>query len=419
MRGSIVWHCGVCKKNTKTACCQHEGAKYYVVYRAGRRQRWEPVGRQKKDAERRLTEILSALQMGTYREIKVIGFEDFADKWVRDYAEGRLKPLTLRRYRSLIKCYLNPAFNGFVLTQLSAENIEGFLSQWKHRKDRKPRTINQALAVLKIMMKYAKKWGYVRENPTEDVRPLQVEQKERDFLRPHEIRPLLEQLDDPYRTLILTGILTGMRVGELLGLQWGDVDFVNHVIHVRRTIYWLSKKELGGEVADDARLWRFGSPKSKQSVRAIVMTPRLKEAFELHRMSCPESPHDLVFCTRKGTPINPANLLRREFLPALAGAGLRRIRLHDLRHTFAALLINQGVNPKFIQSQLGHASIQMTMDTYGHLFPGAYLDVGEQLDANVFGPQSNSSLTKQAKTSRNTVIQEHDEMNVTQTQDNQ
>lgn len=103
------------------------------------------------------------------------------------------------------------------------------------------------------------------------------------------------------------------------------------------------------------------------------------------QLSAAVNPHDLVFCTKDGGPIDPRNLIEREFWPALSRAGLRRVRFHDLRHTYTALMIAQSANIKFIQSQLGHASIQTTLDRYGHLLPEVQRGVGERLDAAVFG----------------------------------
>jgi len=205
-------------------------------------------------------------------------------------------------------------------------------------------------------------------------------------LRPDEIQLLLKHADEPYRTLFLTAILTGMREGELLGLQWGDIDWHHGVIHVQRSLYWYHRHELVEHNEQDGVAFRFSTPKSPNAIRTIDLTPKLKEVLELHRLTCPAGPDDLVFCTKNGTPLNPHNMYNREFLPTLTRAGLRRIRFHDLRHTYTTLMIAQGENVKYIQRQLGHASIQTTLDTYGHLLPDTKeRRVGERLDAQVFG----------------------------------
>ncbi len=385
-QGSIIWRCRTCGNRT-TGSCRHPRAAYSIVVRVGNRQKWESVGRNKKDAERRLVHVLHELHSGTYRQLRAITFDDFADKWLQDYAAGSVKPLTLRRYRSIVACYLKPAFEGFLLADISNERIQGFLSKTLRERPVAPRTVNQALAVLKVMLKHGKRWHYLRENPSEGIKPLRVEPKEMDYLNPSEIRLLLQHADEPYRTLFLTAILTGMRSGELLGLQWGDVDWTANSIHVRRSLYWCDSDELieAAQKGGDAVSWRFSTPKSRRSIRAIVMSPRLREALELHRINGPESPQELVFCTRQGTPMDRPNMIRREFWPTLARAGLRRVRFHDLRHTFTSLLIAQGAHVKFIQSQLGHSSVQTTIDRYGHLLPEMQHGAGERLDAQVFG----------------------------------
>ena len=385
--GSIFWHCSTCRENKARGRCAHPSARYYVVYRVGKRQRWQPVGRNKHDAERRLVEVLTQLHAGTYREVTPITFGDFADKWLRDYAEARVKPSTLRRYRSLVACYLKPAFGSLLLTELTPENVQRFVAETLRKERCAPATANRALTILKGMLKQARQWQHIRENPAQDIRPARVEPVEMDYLTPEEVRLLIEKADEPYRTLLLTAVLTGLRRAELLALQWGDIDWKAGVIHVRRSLWYDSRKEQVQAGSTNEPCWRFLTPKSKSSRRTVVLTPKLREALELHRISGPTSSHDLVFCSRDGTPIHPRNIIERGFWPALTRAELRRIRFHDLRHTYTALMIAQGFHAKFIQRQLGHASIQTTLDRYGHLLPDAQRAAGERLDALVFGAE--------------------------------
>jgi len=352
------------------------------VYWVGKRQKWETAGRNKKDAERRLSDVLHQLHTGTYRRDKPITFSEFSDKWLQDYAAGSVKPSTQRRYRGFVTHYLTPAFGSLPLTAITPEAVQHYMSRAPQEHGAAPRTVNHSLVLLKLMLKHAKQWRYLRENPAQEIRRLRVEAQEMDYLKPEEIRSLLQHADEPFRTLFLTAVLTGMRRSEVLAIQWGDIDWPSSAIRVRRSIFWYTLKELNG--APVSR-WRFMEPKSKRSMRTLVMSPNLREALELHRLSASASPHDLVFCTKDGIPIDPRNLIEREFWPALSRAGLRRIRFHDLRHTYTALMIAQGANIKFIQSQLGHASIQTTLDRYGHLLPEVQRGVGERLDAAVFG----------------------------------
>src|SRR5207244_6160489 len=154
---------------------------------------------------------------------------------------------------------------------------------------------------------------------------------------------------------------TGMRQGELFGLQWEDIDFARHVIHVRRS------------------LWHgtLGTPKSRRSRRAIDMPPTLEQALQQQSTT---RRSEFVFCSERGTPLDADNFRHREFPAALRRAQLRRIRFHDLRHTYTSLLIAHGAHPKYIQAQLGHASIQTTLDRYGHLMPQLHAAEAKKLD---------------------------------------
>ena len=401
-RGSIIWRCRQ-HGNRTTGSCECPGGAYAIAYVVGGKRKWETVGRIKKDAERRLVEVSSQLHQGTYRPPQPMLFRDFAQQWLRDYAEGAVKPMTLRSYRGLVRNHLIPMLGDLWLTQLSPQRIQGVLAQFLRERGLSPKTANNCLVLLKTILKFARQWGLLRENPAEEIKPLRVESKEMDFLRPEEIQLLLKHADEPYRTLFLTAVMTGMRRGELLALQWGDIDWHHNLIRVRRSLFWHSQQELAElqstPVEGAVQGWRFSNPKSKRSIRTIIMSPRLRDALELHRLSCPVSPQDLVFCTKEGTPMEPNNMIHREFLPTLRRAELRHIRFHDLRHTFTTLLIAQGVNVKAIQAQLGHASIQTTLDRYGHLLPETQQYIGERLDALVFAsdqPRANGVLTQSA-----------------------
>ena len=185
-----------------------------------------------------------------------------------------------------------------------------------------------------------------------------------EILAPNEINLLMEAVNLKYKSFFLTAILTGMRRGELLGLQWDDIDWNNNQIYVRRT------------------MWRgaFGTPKSKKSKRKIDMTPTLVLELKKHKLACPVSEDDLVFCNAYGKTLDPDSLIKRQFLTALRRAKIRKVRFHDLRHSNVALRIEQGQNIKYIQVQLGHSSIQTTLDRYGHLINDVNSEEAKKLD---------------------------------------
>jgi len=248
------------------------------------------------------------------------------------------------------------------------------------------RTVNKCLILLGSMFRYAVDNDWMVKNPAARVAKLKDnagtgnEPIEDNILRPDEIKKLLEAFEvsdsqeGRFRVIIKTAILTGLRQGELLGLRWGDIDRNRKQIHVRR-------QYVSG---------RFSDLKTKHSRRSVDFPENLLIELDEWRIKCPHGPHDLVFPNGAGNPENHGNLLRRGFYPGLRRAGIKQVRFHDLRHTFASLLIATDQHPKYIQSQLGHSSIKITMDTYGHLMNPTNNQAAEKLAALALGGSKKS-----------------------------
>jgi integrase len=199
-----------------------------------------------------------------------------------------------------------------------------------------------------------------------------------DFLTKEEIHGFLSVVSQDRYPFFLTALLTGMQMGELLAMKWGNLDWHRRQYVVKESLY---KR-------------RFVEPKSATSKRTVNLPPILLEALRAHRAQQAErklqagrayQDDDLIFCTALGTPMDRGSVLKRDFWPLLKQAGLRRVRFHDLHHTFATLLIDQGESPKYIQAQLGHASVQVTMDRYGHLLPDVHQQAAQRLEESLFG----------------------------------
>jgi len=229
-------------------------------------------------------------------------------------------------------------------------------------------------------------------------------------LRTDEIKIFLDNCLPSNHAVFYTAVFTGTRRGELLALKWGDIDWNAGKIHVRRSLY----------------KGAFQTPKSKYSIGAIDLGPRLAEVLKVHRAKQNETrlkigkvsdkkpgrlhlvnpepkiwiDNDLVFCRDDGQPYDPDNFYHREFRPVLKRAGLRQIGIHGLRHTFASILIAAGHHPKYIQNQMRHASINITMDLYGHLMPEVHKGAAEKSERLVFGDKGHSgdtAVTQQQK----------------------
>jgi len=349
------------------------GRNYIITYyESSGRRRWETVGPNLHEARQVLAERMHERRTGRTRAPRdKVTVAELVKKWKEDYLTvqhqlGRLKPSTLRSYQSNLDSHIEPFFGAMQLAEVTLASAQEFIKTLLG-KGLSPKTIGNVIVVLKEMFKHAVQWGYLDANPVQYVERPRGEDKEMDVLTPEEIRRLLDAQEEPLRTLLLTEVLSGMRQGELFGLQWDDIDFEKHQIHVRRS------------------LWHgtLGTPKSRRSRRAINMSPTLEEALRAFKATHRRS--EFVFSTERGTPIDADNFRHRVFPQALQRAGLRRVRFHDLRHTYTSLLIAQNAHPKYIQAQLGHASIQTTLDRYGHLMPELHQAEAQKLDHVVFG----------------------------------
>jgi len=359
------------------------GKQYAIQYydAAGRR-RWETIGPNLHEARRVLAERMWERRNGKFRlNRQPITMKEFAAKWDVDYVTvqirlGRMKESSAESCRSRSRLHIVPFFGQMRLDEITLPDVREFMKALL-AKELSPKTVLNAMVVLKEMFKHAVQWGYLDVNPAQYAERPRAEDQEMQILTPPEIRRLLDAADEPVRTLLLCAVLTGMRRGELLGLRWEDIDLEGHRIFVRRAL-WRGK---------------FVTPKSRRSRRTIDLAPTLRAALAKFPSRFQGG---LVFCSPDGEPINPDTFAQRDWARALRRAELRRIRFHDLRHTYASLLIAQGAHPKYIQAQLGHASIQTTLDRYGHLMPDAHAAEARKLDRLVFGESSHAGSVRVA-----------------------
>src|SRR3954467_2346645 len=186
------------------------------------------------------------------------------------------------------------------------------------------------------------------------------------FLTPEQVTRLAEAIDPQYRLLVLMAVYSGLRWGELAGLRRDRVNVLARSVHVVEQL-----TEVGGKLA-------FGPPKTAAGRRKVTLPRFLAEALG-EQMGPTDS--GLVFTAPDGQPMRRSNFGRRTWQPAVRSAGLDGLRFHDLRHTAVALAIGQGAHPKAIQERMGHSSVMVTLDRYGHLFEGLDERIAEGLDA--------------------------------------
>jgi integrase len=332
---------------------QKKGKVFYAVVANGQKRKWFRAGSEIQDARRVLAEKIAEITKGTCRGVRKATFGQFSELWLKSYAEVNVKLSTLASYQDIIRRLLIPSWGRFPLSSLSAFHFQKFVSE--RFKTVSPKTICNETGLIKQIFKHAHRWGYIKSNPAEHLERPKVARPEIEILNPDEIGKLLARATRHYRLAFLTAVLTGLRAGELWALKWPDIDLISLQIFVRRSL-WKGK---------------FQTPKSKYSIRKVDIPEQLAHELEKWRLVSPKNEDDLVFPDPRGKPVSHGGVVKRHFEPALKRAGLRHVSFHSLRHFNASLRISAGQNPKYVQSQLGHSSIKVTLDVYGHLFNDA------------------------------------------------
>jgi integrase len=226
---------------------------------------------------------------------------------------------------------------------------------------------------LRRSLKQALKWGLVIRNVCDAVDPPRVSKRDIHPLSPEQVGKLLAAAKgNRLEALYPTAVGTGLRLGELFGLQWSDVDLGSGTISVRHTL-----TELNG-------ILTLSEPKSAKGKRMVELPQRVVKALHEHRKRALAEGFasvPWVFCNQHGGPLRRSHFHAQQFKPLLKRADLPDIRFHDLRHTSATLLLVQGVHPKVVQERLGHAQISLTLDTYSHVLPSMQRDAAGRLDS--------------------------------------
>ena len=295
-------------------------------------------------------------------------FRDFVCSQWEPAILPTLKFATQRNYRHLVRRHLFPIFGGQPLCEIKRQHIQGFVTEKIVRQKFSWKTSLHLRNLVSKIFATAVDWEYVPANPASGVKlpPKPLRQPLR-FLTIDEVTRLLEAPKEPERTLVLTAVLTGMRIGELLALRWRNVDFERKVIRVREAVYE----------------GHNSTPKTQGRIRDVRLGPALEQALRHHSVRNRTSDDSLVFPSRNGTHLRPGNLHKRCLLTACVKAELPRLSWHDFRRTHATLLSDMGEPLKTAQAQLGHASLSTTAELYAQAVPASQRAAVERLELAV------------------------------------
>ena len=338
----------------------------------------------KKDAEVELAKFVTEVQNGLIIDGKSLKFSEFTEIWKRDYGSKELAPSTYKRYCRILETRLLPYFGHFYINKIRPTDIMKFYDLLEKdtqlvrkkgnngSKTKKPlsgKTILEHHRLLRAMLHKAVYWQLIVANPAERVQPPKARKPKRKSYDDEQTKILLENLellpneDTKYKVAIILTVFTGVRLGELMGLEWQDVDFKNGIISINRSSQYLADMGVFTKV-----------PKTESSIREIAIPEFIISLLEEYNLWYEEQKSiygelwtnsDRLFVQADGKPMHPSTI-SKWFVKYVGQIGLPVINFHGLRHTNASLLVAQNIDIAVISARLGHAQISTTLDFYVH-----------------------------------------------------
>ena len=345
-----------------------------------KRRRKTIYGRTRDEVRRKKLDAEKLVKDGGRLAPERLTVSSFFTSWL-ETRRHELRWQTWRRYEQLFRSHVEPELGSIRLGKLRPDHLRD-LYNLKLHEGLSSTTVRHMHAVIRAALNQAEREELIVKNISRQVNPPRKRRYEIKPLSPNEARKfrraIVGHTDEALYVLALT---TGIRQAELLGLRWRDVDLDNGFLSVNRSLIF------------EGNDWSLEEPKTATSRRRIhlgtdaLVTMREHQHKQLEqrlKLGPAWQDNDLVFPSEIGTPRRGANVVYRSFRPLLASAGLPQIRFHDLRHTAATLLLGEGIHPKVVSEMLGHASVQLTLDTYSHVTPTMQQEAAQAMN-RVFG----------------------------------
>lgn len=352
-----------------------------------------PLGRKRiatskksyEEADQWLTDKKLERRKGEYNfDADRLTVERFFRQWLDVSVEGVLARHTVKDYSGFVENHIVPAFGQKKLKNLKTSDLDA-LYRDKAKNGYSARTVRYLHTTLSKALSQAEAWDVVEKNVARHASPPKPEHKDKRALSAKQATDLLRVVKgSELEALFVLAITTGLRRGELLGLRWQDVELEGKpAVRVSRSLDY----QYGEPV--------IRAPKRKASNRTVTLVPEAVASLKEHRHKQKEArlaagplwegdKWDLVFCSRVGTPLSGDNITKRYLKPLLRAADCPAISFHELRHTFASLMLEGGEQAKVVQELLGHGSITTTLDTYSHLTEGMGDDAVRRMGSRLF-----------------------------------
>ncbi|MBS3948385.1 MAG: tyrosine-type recombinase/integrase [Dethiobacter sp.] len=339
----------------------------------GKPKRKSFYGKTRKEAADKMAQALQEVKNSGYVEPTRTTFGEWLDKWLTGYKKGQLKAGTYESYETLVNVHIKPALGKIPMAKLQANALQAFynekLESGRHDGEGglSTRTVRYLHAIIRQALQQAVKEGLLPRNVADATSPPTIKNKQMRPMAEAELVDFLEAIrEDRLFAAYLLAATTGLRRGELLGLCWDCVNLESGALTVQRQLLAL-KDSISLEETTKSKSGRRSVTLTDDAIRELK-SHRKRQAQEKLLLGAAYQDSGLVFCREDGTALNPKDFTKH-FQRRLVAAGLPKVRLHDLRHTHATLLLARGIPAKLVQERLGHASITMTLDLYSHVTP--------------------------------------------------
>ena len=346
---------------------------------------FETINGIKKDAQHRLAELLINIEQGTYiKQPRKLTVAAWLLQWLDGYVASNLSPKTNESYQHELRHYIIPRLGGIRLNELRPHHIQDYIAEVLSGGRRRStgglshRTVQYHYRILSKALDDAIKMGLMTVNPCKGVSPPRPARHDIPALGPDNLVKLMEAIrQSSYYLYYHTLLLTGLRRSELLALKWRDLDLDLACVHVAHSLHRL----------DDGNII-IKEPKTSSSRRPVDLPPSLALLLRQHMVDQEAqrvllgsnlNDDDFIFSHADGSPLYPTTVTHT-FSKVAKRAGLSYLRLHDLRHIHATMLLKTGAHPRIVQERLGHSSIATTLDIYSHTVPGMQKAAAERLD---------------------------------------
>ena len=359
-----------------------------------RKQKRETIRGTKREAGKRLAELLYQLNTGAYVDPSNQLLAAYVEGWLKDYVWPNLAPITAQIYEHMARKHLLPALGQYAISQLRPEHIQHYLAD-KLAEGLSSSTVRHHYVTLNTCLNQAVKHGLLARNPCASVTAPKSQSPEMTTLDQQGALQILEAArETEYYALFYFLLHTGCRRSEALAVRWADLDLNLCQVSIIRSLHCLK----GGILV-------YRPPKTAKSRRLLTLTPSLAQVLREHRRDWEaqlgrlgvESADDaLVFCRDDGSPYLP-DTITQVWTRLARKVGLKGVRLYDDRHAHATLMLQRGGHPRVVQERMGHASIQHTLDIYSHVTLGlqeaAALRFDEGFENHVEGVVGQSAVT--------------------------